>query len=614
MEELISGLPALQAPAGRPSGASLSEKINSLPSLAPPRREDAPSQARPVVAPGDRHPPTSSAPTPAPAPTSERMFQIKEDLPRSAYEDMPWLTEVFPRAASNFLSSSGNVGKELYDAAVNYEDTAGFINQLGKGVVSKVRGALGGERNMEAEAVADAVGANYADRYGSMAAFKEALAEDPASIGLDIASIAPVVGPAGRAAGLGSAAAGLQKVAALGDPINLAAQGVKLASRGVTAPLTTAGRYVQGAASGVSQNALKLAEQAGKSADPAARSAFKTFAMGKGDNREIARTALAALDERRAAEQASYISGKKALTTQELSLNKVQDTINQVRSEINRLGLSAQSPKVAVLEEMARKVDQYINHPDPTARTAVQLDVLKRDLRDMMDNLKPSDKGALSSIPMSVRDTIATVDPGYAAMMERYQSWLSEMKDIQATLGANDRVAETTRIARLLSTLKSDDKTSLLKELAGKTQSGKYLPYMIAGASVEKIAPPYLQGMGLMGAGSVLAGGPHGMAMAAVGSPLLAGMTQYGAGRLQGAVNRIPTPPAAATNLLSQIGAEREGRKAGGRVGMPHEAAADQLVMAAERAKKGISKGTESLLDMSDNHIAHALEVANRSI
>jgi hypothetical protein len=59
---------------------------------------------------------------------------------------------------------------------------------------------------------------------------------------------------------------------------------------------------------------------------------------------------------------------------------------------------------------------------------------------------------------------------------------------------------------------------------------------------------------------------------------------------------------------------DREGRKAGGRVGMPHEKVADQLVMAAERAKKGISKGTESLLDMSDNHIAHALEVANRSI
>jgi hypothetical protein len=74
-----------------------------------------------------------------------------------------------------------------------------------------------------------------------------------------------------------------------------------------------------------------------------------------------------------------------------------------------------------------------------------------------------------------------------------------------------------------------------------------------------------------------------------------------------------PVAPALTAPTISAI-TDREGRKSGGRVGMPHEAAADQLVMAAERAKKGISKGTESLLDMSDNHIAHALEVANRSI
>ena len=72
----------------------------------------------------------------------------------------------------------------------------------------------------------------------------------------------------------------------------------------------------------------------------------------------------------------------------------------------------------------------------------------------------------------------------------------------------------------------------------------------------------------------------------------------------------VPTLAAPAASAIT----DREGRKAGGRVGMQHERDADQLVMAAERAKKGISKGTESLLDMSDNHIAHALEVANRSI
>lgn len=59
---------------------------------------------------------------------------------------------------------------------------------------------------------------------------------------------------------------------------------------------------------------------------------------------------------------------------------------------------------------------------------------------------------------------------------------------------------------------------------------------------------------------------------------------------------------------------DRIGRKAGGRVGVDHERLADRLVGAAERAKKGISRGTEQLLEMPDDHIAHALELANRSI
>lgn len=59
---------------------------------------------------------------------------------------------------------------------------------------------------------------------------------------------------------------------------------------------------------------------------------------------------------------------------------------------------------------------------------------------------------------------------------------------------------------------------------------------------------------------------------------------------------------------------DRPERKAGGRVGGAHEDAADRLVNAAERAKKEISRGTESLLDTPDDHVAAALEIANRSI
>lgn len=57
----------------------------------------------------------------------------------------------------------------------------------------------------------------------------------------------------------------------------------------------------------------------------------------------------------------------------------------------------------------------------------------------------------------------------------------------------------------------------------------------------------------------------------------------------------------------------RQGRKSGGRVG-GHEAEADQLVLAAERAKKGLSAHTEGLLNTPDDTVANALEIANRSI
>ena len=75
-----------------------------------------------------------------------------------------------------------------------------------------------------------------------------------------------------------------------------------------------------------------------------------------------------------------------------------------------------------------------------------------------------------------------------------------------------------------------------------------------------------------------------------------------------------PVIPGVVAPAVGYVTDTREGRKSGGRVDASHEKLADQLVMAAERAKKGISKGTESLLELPDNHIAHALEVANRSI
>ena len=110
----------------------------------------------------------------------------------------------------------------------------------------------------------------------------------------------------------------------------------------------------------------------------------------------------------------------------------------------------------------------------------------------------------------------------------------------------------------------------------------------------------------------------------ALSSPKLAGKSQYGLANAERVVNTAVrnaadrfTPPII-TNVGSQIGSAMEEepraeRKSGGRVDS-HEAEADRLVMAAERAKRGLSAHTEGLLNTPDDAVASALEIANRSI
>lgn len=536
---------------------------------------------------------------------------------REEYGEMPML-DVAGRALSNAPSSAWNAIKGVGEAIYNYDQTGEALGQLGKGLYSKASGALGYERNPEAEALVDAIGSMYADRYGSMAAFKETLGEDPFAIGLDVASVAPVIGAAGKASGLGKLATGAGRVAALGDPVNLALEAGKLGTKAVTRPAAAVARYPQAIATGAPPNALALANEIGRSADPMARNTFFSAMRGSSEPRDIARAAVSAMGEKKQAASDFYTSRKAELTTLPLPMTEIRAALDDAMMAANQYGTRFGTPVVDALQAMDAKIRALEAHPNPGARTAVQLDLLKRDLRDIVEQIPPSDRGAIAGVPRSVRDTIAKVDEKYADMMDYWQEWMSTMRDLQSTLGTGDRVSETSRLAKLMSTMKSGDKLNLLKQLED-TPSGKYLKEMIAGTAFRDIMPAYLQGFGLGAAGSILAGGPHGIAAAAAASPRLAGLTQYGIGRLEGAVNRIPRPPAVVTNALYQLEQDRAHggrveRKAGGRVGVGHDRLADQLVGAAERAKKGINKDTETLLDMPDDHIAHALEVANRSI
>jgi len=556
---------------------------------------------------GESAVPTQAAPSAPPVAES-----VAEPEAESTYrKDMPW-SDYAVGALKNAPASGARVAKGLYDAVVNYEDTGRALGTLGAGLVSKANTALGGEDRSEGgEQMVDAIVGDLEKRWSDPA---KSFYDDPFGIGLDVASVAPVIGAAGRLSGMGKLATTAERVAALGDPINLAAKGAGVASKAISKPISSLARYGQGAASGVPESVLKIASEAGRSGTTPQRNAFLTFARGQGDHRDIAKAAMDAVEELRQATSADYVARKASLTTQELPMNDILSAMNNLKNNLDphTLGLF---PKLgAAISDMERQIVNVANHPNPAVRSAEGLDRLKRSLNDVVSDFQGTQHvGAFGEVPKAVKNTISHFDSGYAEMMERWQKWRNELLDFQRTLGTTDRAAESSRLAKLLSTVKKGDKMSLLRELSSRTQAGHTLPHMIAGATVENLLPNYLRGMGVAGIG-MMTGNPLHSAAAAVGaSPRIAGLSNYAAGRMAGAAGRIPVvPPAFATNLLTNL-EDRQGRKSGGRVSS-HEADADQLVRAAERAKKGWSAQTEPLLNHSDESVVQALSVANRSI
>jgi hypothetical protein len=235
---------------------------------------------------------------------------------------------------------------------------------------------------------------------------------------------------------------------------------------------------------------------------------------------------------------------------------------------------------------------------------------------------------------------MSMTDPAYGRAMGSYQAMKDALNQTTRDFG-NLNLSDAQRAKKLATAFKRQDADEMFSRLES-VPSGKNLRYSLAGQAARPLlsdkAANAIASVGGLGAAGLYLGQHPGAALAAgVGlanaSPRLAAGTQYNLGRLERGIGNTIDPikryaSPVATNIGSQLGTAmapdyetnaqayggRVERMAGGRVGMPHEKVADQLVMAAERAKKGISKGTESLLDMSDNHIAHALEVANRSI
>lgn len=159
--------------------------------------------------------------------------------PRRAWSDVPG------EALANLPSSAAKFAGGLYEAVTSPVQTAKGLLDIGAGALQNItpqvvkdfvnRFETNPEAAQRAVATANAVGGEYAKRYGSIEGFKEALATDPVGVASDFSTlltggaaatgkVAPTVSKAlGTAATYTNPAAPIAKVAEMG--LGLAARG-----------------------------------------------------------------------------------------------------------------------------------------------------------------------------------------------------------------------------------------------------------------------------------------------------------------------------------------------------------------------------------------------------
>jgi hypothetical protein len=328
---------------------------------------------------------------------------------------------------------------------------------------------------------------------------------------------------------------------------------------------------------------------------------------------------------------------RRADATKVIPYDKVDDALVRAREIAMPEGrvFNADSDKIRLYQTLQNRIDSWKVNPQ-NGHTIKDFDFLKRELRDLgYSATRPGspERKMVDEVANAAKDSIVSVDKKYADIMEEYAKASEKIKDMAALISGRSSDA---KVSKLLRSYKSGDRSNLLDELYKKDPD---LVYAIAGHDLGTWLPGGLRGtltqMGLAGGSAALTSGlgtllhpMHALHLAMI-SPKVVGGINYATGRVGGLPARqLEKLPPSTASALEELGSMQQlqeqnaprqqnrggripratgGRTAGGLT-------ADQLILAAERAKKEHGKSTESLLDEPDEHITKALEIAKRHL
>lgn len=347
--------------------------------------------------------------------------------------------------------------------------------------------------------------------------------------------------------------------AAIGAVIPGGAKLAGMAGSGAKKLVGTVMRKSLGLATGAGDEAIAAAVKAGKEGN----TTFLDNLRGKVDMTDVLDNAKAALSQMRIDRGAEYRAGMAGVSKDKtiLDVKPIQSAISNIRSMGSFKGQQINKNASGVVDDIARKVDEWVNLNPAEYHTPEGLDALKQAIGDIRDATQFGTPGrkAADTAYNAVKKQITDQAPEYSKVMKDYSEASEIIGEIQKAMSLGEKASKDTSMRKLQSLMRNNVNTNygnrldLARELEQK--GGRELLPAIAGQALSSATPRGLQGLAASGTGVAGISNPAFLAALPFQSPRLMGEAAYKLGQGSGLLgNAASSVGRAATNNLGLLG------------------------------------------------------------
>ncbi len=441
--------------------------------------------------------------------------------------------DVAAGAIRNFPESFMGLVSDLATAVTSPVQTAKTVLDLGAGVLQAILPeslvqAVGEDK--PSREVARKVGEFYVERYGSVEGAKKAIAEDPAGVLADAATVLYGAGGALRTIpGAERAAAVTQRAGASIDPL-------AVATRGLSATLPAVAGMTTGAGGGAIQQAFEAGRAGGKRARM-----FRENITGAVPQENVLTAAKQNLAVLRNMKSEQYRSGMVNIAKDNtvLSFDGIDSALAKAEKRTKFKGRVTDAAAFDKVSEAKTLVDDWKALTPEEYHTPEGMDALKQSVGAILEGLDPKTNAynTINDVYGSIKGEIVKQAPVYANVMSDYTKATDQIREIEKALSLGNKASADTAMRKLQSLMRDNVQTnygqrvSLAKQL--EEQGGQMMMPGIAGQALQSVVPrgmSQVTGGGLTGYLGFQGMLPQAAAAAAMSSPRLMGEAAYGLG------------------------------------------------------------------------------------